>query len=121
MEMDSGFWEGDHWQVANIGRVSEVKISGEEQDFTYILFFMRESQGEDCSYRIALYLQSLSVPVEGAGEFMQSKFESYIKELSYRTILEPADIALVVQSDQAQIPEFYRYAIQGNVTKIIQF
>lgn len=121
MEMDSGFWKGDSWQVVNIGRVSEVKISGEGQDFTYILFFLRESQGEDCSVRIADHFQSLSIPVEGKAQFLLSKFESYVKKLSYRTILEPADIALVVQSNQAQIPEFYKHAIQGEVTKIIQF
>ncbi|MCK4261041.1 MAG: hypothetical protein KAX49_18845 [Halanaerobiales bacterium] len=108
------YWEGNNWSVVIIGRIGEVQLNSGDERYTYMLIFSGESEGELFSERIANYLRNLNVLK------IKSRFEEYIQTLGCRTILDKDDL-LMIQQGASQMPEFYKQALKGDITKIIIF
>ena len=111
-------WQGDGWHVVNLGRISEVKLSSQDQHFTYICIFPDESSGERYTEKIAAYMNQ---DFQGEkSELMKKEFETFLKSLNYRTKLDKSDLE-AIQTGAIRFPEFYREAVKDDITRIILF
>ncbi len=111
--MKDSYWEGNGWSVLNLGRIGEIRLNSGDEEYTYILVFSNDNEGKLYSEKISSNLQDLDESK------IKSSLEEYFNSLGCRTILEKED--LLMMQGAVKIPEFYKQALEGDVTKIIIF